>query len=314
MALRNPFQKERKLGVATKRRYDLPLNKAPGTGFLILLICLMTFLAMLALAASFALSAMTDRWSSGLENKVTIEIPAEQEDGKVLQPEEIKEQAARANDILKVNPAVITTHIMTDEEIRDLVRPWLGEDLLLNKVPLPGLITAELHEATPQTLQSLQTKLQAINKRARIDTHEEWLTDLLRFTGALQFAAALLTVVIGITTVTAVAGAVRSRMAVHHAEVELLHLMGASDSYISRQFQRNSMFLAFRGALIGVAVGAAALTIIGWISGEMGVNLLPNFKLNGMQIASLAVLPIIVALIATATARQTVLKVLSQMP
>lgn len=312
--MKNLFGKDRKLGVAGKRRYDLPLNKASGTGFLVLLIGLMTFLAMLALAASFALSAMTDRWSSGLENNVTVELPAEKPDGSIFSTEEIKQQAIRVNQMLAAHPAVTATHPLTDEEIRDLVRPWLGEDLLLSKVPLPGLIAVELQETDPKTVRLLENKLKEINERARIDTHEEWLTDLLRFTGALQFAAALLTLIIGLTTVTAIAGGVRSRMAVHHAEVELLHLMGASDNYISRQFQRYSLALAFQGAFFGVIGGGCALATIGWISGEMGVNLLPEFRLSGLQIAILAILPVLVAMIATATARQTVLKVLGKMP
>ncbi|MCB9991684.1 MAG: permease [Rhodospirillales bacterium] len=313
--MRNPFKKDRMIGKARqKRQYDLPLNKSSGTGFLILLICLMTFLAMLALAASFALSAMTERWSSGLENKVTVEIPAEKPDGTIYAPENIKSQTARAYEVLSTHPSVVSAHVMTDEEIRDLVRPWLGEDLPLGKVPLPGLISVELNDSTLKTVKILETKLQDINEKARIDTHEEWLSHLLRFTGALQFAAALLTVIIGITTVTAVAGGVRSRMAVHNAEVELLHLMGASDNYISRQFQRHSLIMAFQGALGGIGIGGIALMTIGWISGEMGVSLLPDFTLGAVQIAMLAALPVLVALIATLTARQTVLKVLAQMP
>lgn len=308
------LQKDRVLGVARgKRRYDLPLNKASGTGFLILLICLMTFLAMLALSASFALSAMTDRWSSGLENRVTVELPAES-GGKVIKPDELQNLTQKANSLLVNHPSVLETHVMTQEEIKELVKPWLGEELLLSNVPLPGLISVTLQESNAKTIHILEDKLKALHKNARIDTHEEWLTDLLRFTGALQFAAVLLTLVIGVTTVTAVAGAVRSRMAVHHKEVELLHLMGARDSYISRQFQRHSLILAFQGAFCGVIIGALALSIIGWISGEMGVNLLPEFKMGYGQMFALGLLPVFVALIATATARQTVLKVLAQMP
>jgi len=297
-----------------KRSYDLPLNKSPGAGFLILLVALMTFLAMLALASSFALSAMTSRWSSGLENNVTAEIPAAAADGRILSADEIKTLTARANSALTGNASVVSTHVMTGQEIAELVKPWLGGGLPLDKVPLPGLIAVKLHDTTPKTVKTLESLLKTVAPQARIDTHEEWLTDLLRFTGALQFAAVLLTLVIGLTTVTAVAGAVRSRMAVHHAEVELLHLMGAHDSYISRQFQRHSLILAFKGAICGVLAGALSLMAIGWISGEMGVNLLPDFRLGGGQIAALAVLPALVAIIATVTARQTVLKVLEQMP
>lgn len=310
-------RKERMLGTAKgTRRYDLPLDKGSGTRFLILLTALMTFLALLSLAASFALSAMTDRWSSGLENKVTVEIPADKADGTTIDAATIKKMTQRAETLLADHPAVVSVHVMTDREIGDLVRPWLGDDLLMpGKIPLPGLITLELQKDTDaKTIKTLEIKLRDINGKARIDTHEEWLSDLLRFTGALQFAAVLLTLIIGLATVTAVAGAVGARMAVYHAEVELLHLMGASDSYISRQFQRYALIAALQGAVIGVLAGSSALLAIGWMSGEMGVNLLPDFRLGGFQISALAVLPIPLALISMLTARQTVLKVLVQMP
>ena len=131
---------------------------------------------------------------------------------------------------LRNNPAVDQTHVLSDEEIQDLVKPWLGDNLLLAKVPLPGLISVKLTESKPETIDALTHAVTGAVANAQLDTHKSWLQDLLRFTGALQFAAAVLTLVIGFTAVTAVAGAVRSRMAVHSADVELLHLMGASDS------------------------------------------------------------------------------------
>ena len=80
----------RSLGIATsKRRYDLPLNKDGGGLFLKILIALMSFLAILALSGSFALSAMKDRWSSGLENKASIEIRAQDEAGGILTPDQM---------------------------------------------------------------------------------------------------------------------------------------------------------------------------------------------------------------------------------
>src|SRR5690606_39799746 len=84
----NPFARERVLGVARgKRRYDLPLSGSSSNNFLRLLIALMTVLGMLALSASFALSAMTDRWSGGLQDKVSVEIPAADSGGDIIKPE-----------------------------------------------------------------------------------------------------------------------------------------------------------------------------------------------------------------------------------
>ena len=119
---------------------------------------------------------------------------------------------------------------------------------------------------------------------------------------------------IGVTTVTAISGAVGARMAVYRAEVELLHLMGATDNYIARQFQRYAMIAALQGGFAGTIAGAGAIFLTGAVSGRMNVDLLPGFALEPLQIATLCALPALAALIAVGTARQTVMRVLTAMP
>jgi cell division transport system permease protein len=316
MLFRNPFRRrERTIGTARrKRRYDLPLNKGTGSGFLILLVALMTFLAMMAIGASFTLAVLQDRWSSGLENRATVEIPAQDAQGQIIPAEQIQADATQIADMLRAYPGVAAVHVMGDDEIHELVRPWLGDDLLLADMPLPALISITMDDRTPANANILQDKIRAIAPQARLDTHQGWLNDVLRFTGALKFAAALLVATIGVTTVTAVAGAVRARMAVYRAEVELLHLMGATDNYISRQFQRYAMILALQGGVAGTVAGALAMLAIGWGSGRMDVNLLPGFSLTWGQIGILALLPVMAGAISMMTARRTVMRVLGTMP
>lgn len=304
-------RKEKTIGISRRtRRYDLPLQQSSGTGFVVLLIGLMSFLAVLATASAFALSAMTDRWSSGLENRATIEIPANIDNEKIRSKDEIADITSRLSKSLSNDDAVQTVKIMSDDEIAALVRPWLGDNLVLDKVPLPGLISLTLNKSDKDTIAKLRGKIKIIAPASQLDTHESWLADVLRFTGALKFSASLLILVIAVTTVTAIAGAVRSRLAVHKKEVELLHLMGASDNYISRQFQRHSLILALKGSAAGLAVGAITLLLIGWLFGKMEINLLPDFSLSRNQILTFGLLPPIMALIAVMTARQTVLRVL----
>ncbi len=311
------FKRERTLGKASgKRRYDLPLNRNDSSRFLVTLIGLMTFLAVLAISAFFALGAMSERWTSGLEDKMTVEIPAQTAEGLLLKPDEVAHIAEAAASVLAIHPAVETHHIMTTNEIHELVKPWLGEMMASNdQMPLPGLISLTLKHDTPyDAVQSLADKISTAAPGARLDTHETWLKDVLRFTGALQFAATLLLAVIGVTTVIAVAGAVRARLAVHRADVELLHLMGAADCYISGQFQRHSLLLGLTGGAMGTLAGLLALLIIGWISGEMDVNLLPEYTLTAGQIIATLILPLVIAALATLTARHTVMRALVEMP
>lgn len=303
-----------------KHRYDLPLNKSSGSGFLLLLITLMTTLGVLALSASFALSAMTQRWSAGLAHQVTIEIPARiitpgNKSEKLLTPADIESLTAEIAAAITTLPALKAVDIPTPDDIKSLIAPWVGENLLQSDLPLPGLINVTMQkDAGPAAIEELRDRVKKIVPHARLDTHESWLRDLTRFTGALQSAALLLSLVIGLTMITAIAGGVRARMAIHRAEIELLHLMGAADRYISRQFQRHALILGLKGALLGLTAGGLLLTLIGILGHDMAANLLPDFTLSAVHILSLCALPLIIALIATLTARQTVLHVLSKMP
>lgn len=313
---KNIFKKERVLGVSKERhKYDLPLNNSASNGFLRLLICLMSILGLLSLSAFFALSAMSDRWSDGLSGKVSVEIPASDSNGDVIDSKIIKAMTDDAAKILSADPNVKEVEIAPDSHLKKLLSPWLGDNVMaMDSIPIPGLISVTFNKDANPDINAIQRKIRDVAPRARIDTHESWLSDVLRFTGALQFAAILLGLIIGFTTLVAVAGGVQSKLAENKDELELLHLMGASDSYISWQIQKHTMVLSLQGGMIGVIAAIFILFCISLVAGEMGVNLIPDFKLSTMQKAMLIFLPIPIAGIAMVTARHTVLKVLNKMP
>lgn len=306
---------DRKLGVAYgRRKYDLPLNKSAGTGFLVLLIGLMTFLAVMALAGSFALSSLTNHWSSGLENKMTIEIPAADEKGNIRSPETIEEMAKDIHAILEAQNFVRKSEILSSNEIGELLSPWLGENDMIADIPLPGLISVDLITMNPTIKSKMMSDFQKIVPNIQIDTHESWLTDILKLTGTLQFATIIIGLIIGATTAIAIAGAVKSRIAIHKKDVELLHLMGASDAYISRQFQRHAWILALQGSFVGMIGGFSVILILGYFSNTNDASLMPDFSLSMTHIFIILSLPLLACLLAGLTARFTVLRELALMP
>ena len=308
-------KQNRPLGIASEnQKYDLPLNKDKGGRFLSILMGLMTFLMMMTLSASFVLSAMNARWSKGLESKATIEISAQDQNGAPLTQEDIDTQTTAAKEFLTDNPAIEESIVMDKADIIQLVSPWLGDNVGLENVPLPGIISVKFNDQTIFDMDELRSNLTNIAPQARLDTHEGWLNDVLSFTGAIKMAAVIMTLIITITTIVAVGGAIQSRMAVYREELELLHLMGASDGYISRQLQRYAFLTILKGALIGMVAGWILLFIIGLMAGKMEVSLLPEFSLSFIQICILLFLPVLIAAIGMGTARQTVLRFLRQMP
>ncbi|HRC26079.1 MAG TPA: permease [Alphaproteobacteria bacterium] len=311
--------KERTLGTARtgRERYDLPLAGGTGTGFLILLIALMTFLAAMALSASFLLQGMGSAWRSGLEGKATVEIPATDAQGRILSEQTRAENRRAVLAFLKGAPAVAQARALEPAEITALVGPWLGEADAkggLQGIVLPDIVALTLARDDDESVSALETRLHAITPRARLDTHRDWLADMLRATRALQTAALVLALVTGATTAASVGGAVRSRMAEHKADIEILHLMGAMDSYVVRQFQRHTAGLALRGGIAGLCGALALLLAMNALAGDGTETLLPDLSFSALQTAILLSLPVFAAGIAALAARATVSRALARMP
>ena len=310
-----PFQPDRRIGsVYSRHRYDLPLERDEGTGFILLLMALMTFLATVTLAGALGLNDMASRWSSGLENKLTIEIPAEDGQDNIRSPEDIRDLAEKAEKALNDLQAVQRADILSDDDIQALITPWLGEDTPLDDLPMPGMLEVEMSGNDKDALSQIKDTLRKISPDIQADGHEDWLNDILRMTGALQILTLIVTLIIGGTTITAIAGAVRARMAIHKSDVELLHLMGASDEYITRQFQRHAFILAVKGGLMGLTAGIISIWLIGLMAGTGDTPLLPDVSFSFSDILYLIIVPALICIVASSAARFTVLRVLAQMP
>ena len=307
--------RDRKLGIADQHgRYDLPFHKDQGTDFLMLLIGLMTFLAVIVLAASLVLTEMSQRWSSGLENTITVEISAESEPG-TLRPVASMMDLSNAIAIdLRNEPNVQRADVLKKEDIATMLKPWLGEESLIDTLPLPGIITVKLKDSDPDAVQRLIKTIESKEKGVRVDTQDEWLTGLLQLTSALRTATLFIVLVIGATTFLTVAGAVRARMAIHRADVELLHLMGADDTYIMQQFQKHTFILSLKGALSGMLCAVSLIIMIHFLAGSGQWDTLPRLSLGPSHIMLILFTPAIVCMIAALTARFTVLRSLAGMP
>lgn len=288
-----------------KQRFDLPFHARLGTEFLVFLTALMTVLCLLSVTASLSLTELAKKWTAGLENTLTVEIPYS---------ENQTELASKILDVLKDADGVKSAKLMDRDDMSKLLSPWLGNTTAdMKDLPMPSLITIDLKKRDPRVMSGLSRMVRDISENVKIDAHEQWLTDLVRLTNALKIAALLIMIAIGLVTSLTVGGAVRSRMAIHHTELELLHIMGADDTYIAKQFQRYIYWLCGRGILLGFIICAilvAALQLISMSSTEA----LPGLKLTLTQFIALPLAAIILLLISGITARMTALGVLRAMP
>lgn len=294
--------------------YDLPLEQSPDTKFLLILVTLMVFLAVLSLSGSLALHDMSGRWSSGLENKVTIEIPIETKDGHLLSQDTVRKETEKLQIALENHPFIKSARILKDDEIGKLLDPWIGQDLLFSEVPLPGLIALEIRENAPATLDDFRIDLADMSRYANLEDHQEWLGELIHFAGILQTLSLIISAIIIGTTVTAIIAAVRARMAIHKKEVELLHLIGAPDIYIAKQFRRHMTIIAFQGSVLGTFLGLCAVFILMVFSQLIDTPLIPSLEISFASFLMILAFPLFFPAITSVTAYQTVLRSLKDMP
>ena len=299
----------RRIGTRRKR-YDLPLQRGSGGQLVTWIVGVMTFLTALSLVITFALQHVQEYWTGGITGRMTIEI-AYQQDSPVTPAM----QQALVTELNKLPH--ITARALGQDDIAKLVSPWLGSSMALSELPLPTLIDITRLEGLKDlsaTDEQIQSAAQKVIPRATLDTHQEWLADIVQLAKTIRMILLAIALILAITAAATVAATARTRLALHREEVDLLHLIGATDSYIATQFQRQAFRLATEGAAAGLAMALGTMALVAVVRNRVGEGLLPGVSLEIWQWAVLIVTPLLAGGIAMIASRFTVLRALKQMP
>src|SRR6202042_1513614 len=98
---------------------------------------------------------------------------------------------------------------------------------------------------------ALKAKITAIVPGAEIDDHKQWMAQFSGFVHLVQWVLFSIAFFIIATTSAVVIFACKTSLKIHRSTVNLLHRLGALDSYIASQFQHHAALLALKGAFVG---------------------------------------------------------------
>lgn len=288
-------------------RSDLPVAEDPSSRFLPWLVSIMVFLAAMAVAGALAMDVMLERWQADMTGTLTVQIPP-----SPAAPE-TAERVERAVRMLRSMADVESAEAVSDDRLTALLEPWLGSSDLIAELPTPRLIDVELRAGASLDLGLLVQRLREVAPGAAVDDHRIWLSKLIQLAEGLRLLAwATLGLVAAATTFT-VFHATRTALAVHRPQVEVLHLIGATDAYVARQFARRALFHGMVGGIAGLALAAPALWGIGNLVEHLQGGLIPAVGLDLRAWLVLGTLPVIAGSIAMVTARRTVRRQLARM-
>ncbi len=290
---------------------DVPLARDVSERFLPWLVTLLVYLAALALASALVMQKVVQRWDRGLSGHVTVQLPPPSATATGT------ERAARIDRVIEVlvrAPGVKSAAHYDSDEIYELLEPWLGSAVADQDLPLPDLIAVTVDPDRPPDLKALARKLHEAVPGTLLDDHQRWLGHLLHLVLSIQAVAVVIFVLVGLSAVLAVIFVTRTGLSIHRQVIELLHLIGAHDAYIAKQFQRHALKLGLRGGAIGLGLALATILPVGYYLGRVQSENLPVLSLSLLEWGLLALLPLVTALVAMITARLTVISTLARMP
>ena len=291
----------------------VPADSIAGRA-LVAVIAIMTFLAALTLGAVVLVRSAAGEWQADVAREVTIQVrPAEGRD--------IEAAVQRAAALASATPGIANVRPYTKEESARLLEPWLGAGLALNELPVPRLIVVRLASGTPPDFMALRKQLIDQVPGASLDDHRGFVDRMRAMArSAVAVGLAILGLVLA-ATMLSVMFATRGAMASNRPIVEVLHVVGAKESFIAGEFQRHFMLVGLKGGAVGGGVAVMFFLLANllprWFGGgpeegQIGA-LFGQLSLGIEGYGAMVGLVVLVAAVTTLTSRVTVQRTLASM-
>lgn len=279
------------------------------TRALIAVIAIMTFLASITIGAVSAVGNIAVEWSSDIAREVTVQVkPDERLD--------LPATLAKVVEVARATPGVSDARALDDRETAALLEPWLGVGLDVSSLPVPRLVVIKLgSDAGPDTLSALRASLAEQVRAASLDDHRVWSQ---RLSSTARTAMAIGLFILGlVVSATVLCVAVATRAAVDGARsiVEVLHFVGARDTFIVSQFQRHFLAVGLKGAAFGggaaVLLFFLVLTLPAWFgAGQPASALVGLLTIDARGYGGILGIAVLVAMVTTLASRLTVFRTL----
>ena len=278
-------------------------------------IAIMVALTVIAAATGLSLRNTARAAEAELSGGVTVQI-VEPEPGA----RERQAQASMAR--LRAFPGVASVRQVPQEEVDALIEPWLGVGDSAeaggnsdgDAIPVPALIDARMTGAvTPGRLAQLSAALRDVAPAARVDAQSSWLRPVFDAIQSLQWLALVMVALLAFTMASAVLLAARSALGANRETIEIVHLLGGTDSQIARIFQRWIGVDAAGGGVLGFAMGLVAVLFLGRRFASLGAGLVDSGALGWGDWLLLALIPLLAAALAMLTARLSVMRALRRL-
>jgi len=294
-------------------RFDSPI--VPKTTLagraLVAVVAIMTFLATLTTGAAMLIRAAASDWQSDVAREITIQV-------RPVAGRDIEADVARAAALARGFRGIADVRPFSREESKRLLEPWLGTGLALDDLPVPRIIVVRIAADAAPDLAQLRQALADQVPGASLDDHRGFVERMRSMANAAVAGGLIVLMLVLIATVLSVAFATRGAMATNRQVIEVLHFIGAKNSFIAGHFQRRFLMLGLQGGIVGGAAGMALFALIElgnrWFPGTAGGDqfgaLFGSFSIGLPGYVAVVAQIVLIAVVTAATSRYTVNRML----
>lgn len=278
------------------------LDEVGGLRAMTWVMAIMLFLTMLAAALGLGTAGAARLLDRQLSGRLTVQ---------VVQGDPVRRDAAAARIVtaLRRLPEVARATPVDRAELTRLLRPWLGSDGADPQLPVPAMIDVDLANGNAGDAR-IAAAVHAISPAARVDRHERWMSPVSGFMTSLTWLALTLVLLMAGATAAVVVLAARAGLEAHRPTIEVMHMLGSTDLQVARLFQRRIALDATFGGIVGGIAALGVIALIGVRLSQLGSELLGGILLTAADWLLLVCLPIGFVLLATVSARLTIVRAL----
>ncbi len=292
--------------ITSSRKQEVPLQDDNSNIFLQVMVCIAVFLSGVALSGVLSVNAMLNSWNESILGALTVQIMPVVESNKDAGLAETLRQQSKAVDFLKKWPGIISAEPLSDKGLKRLIQPWLGDGIEVSDLPVPRLIDVKIQKDIPIDFANLSSSLAKVAPLASIDNHKIWLDKLVKFADSLRLLAFVVLLLVIIVTSGAIFYCTQTSLGLHRYVIEILHLMGAKDTYVAQQYARKTAFLGFIGGIYGLILTVPTIFIISGFAKQIEGGIISETSLSMSDWAIISSLPVFSAFMAMTTAYYTV--------
>jgi len=292
--------------IINSRKQEVPLQDDNSNVFLQVMVCIAVFLFGVTLAGVLSVNAMLNAWNESILGALTVQIMPVVENNQDAARAETLRQQSKALEILNEWPGVEKAVPLSDKQLNRLIQPWLGDGVDVSDLPTPRLIDVKVKKGMQINFMKLAEKLSKDVPLASLDDHKVWLDKLIRFADSLRLLAMVVLVLVVVVTSGAIFYCTQTSLGLHRQVIEILHLMGAKDTYVAQQYARKTSFLGLMGGVYGLVLAIPTIFMIAGLAKQIEGGIVSETTLSLADWGIIFSLPLFSSLMAMITAYYTV--------